>query len=270
MINTHIQPERSPEKAKAVPDSTQEAVAHSLQAQRGMNRQLLDSYIQEGADAMREAEPRGVTEEPQRTHRRNERIVAHPESTQTVGPIRSTHARISLPGEQPNESLSEGAWDAAIGTAAVSGIMGSSATSIALSAFPYASSSSILALSAGVPAATGLAGYYIGKRMGHPATGALSGTALGAVGAMAYSSFNVGALPAVASAFATAAVASTAASMAFAGGVGGAVYGLGRWHESVWKSKPSGILGTLARGVISPVSIPLGYARKKLEAVPQN
>lgn len=59
-----------------------------------------------------------------------------------------------------------------------------------------------------------------------------------------------------------------------AGVVGGAsagslfaLYGLGRLEEKIWKQKPVGFLRTLGRGVISPLGIPTGLAKRGLEKV---
>ena len=117
------------------------------------------------------------------------------------------------------------------------------------------------------------AGYAIGKRYNRPLLGGAIGTG---VGATAAAGINAGiatyaAAPVAATTASTLSAASTSAAVAAGsagatvlGGLAGAaaagagVYGAGRLHERLWQKESGGILGTMAKGITSPLTLPMG------------
>lgn len=171
-----------------------------------------------------------------------------------------------------HDSLPEGAAIAALGMGAAIGVLPAFANVVGsslgfaggkLGVF-LAPSASQVAATVGIPAVGAAAGYYIGKKFNHPVAGTVVGTGAGMAGSLyALESLkNVWNLnTAFTSMGAHVALSSLATNVGIAAAGGAALYGLGRWHGKVWGSKPKGILGTMARGIVSPVSVPFGYMR---------
>lgn len=172
------------------------------------------------------------------------------------------HASIpSVPAEAPRESVVKGATVAALGTGAAAGVLPPYAISAAAGAIlaPIGSLASF-----GVPALAATAGYYLGKKSGHSVMGAATGAGLGAVGMTGASIFaeGIAGSHALIGGIAGGLEAARLAALGiYPAVIGAGLYGLGRWHSKVWGSRPRGILGNMARGVVAPVSVPLGYAR---------
>lgn len=109
----------------------------------------------------------------------------------------------------------------------------------------------IAGLLAAAPLAGGTIGYFAGKEFKHPVLGAATGAALTSAGMLAGLNASLG-LSAVASIWPAA--------------VSGALtYGLGEAHNYLWKTegKPRpGVAGTFLRGIVAPITIPVGLVRK--------
>ncbi|MFH1444831.1 MAG: hypothetical protein ABIG34_05620 [Candidatus Peregrinibacteria bacterium] len=177
------------------------------------------------------------------------------------------------------ESIVKGTAAAAFGTAAAASVLPAYGSTIlspvaATTVAGFMPSASMLGLTLGVPAAGGAAGYYLGKKLKHPVAGSLAGAAAGAATTMAvvpYVNLSTVAgmtggapsgLAALGAVQGAGVLSGLAMSAALPLGVGAGLYGLGRWHQRVRGSAPAGLLGTMAQGIIAPVSVPLGYIAK--------
>ncbi len=161
------------------------------------------------------------------------------------------------------ESVSRGMLASGAGIGALSVLntyAGSVAVPAATAALAGPVSGRALAAIGGVPLAAGAVGYYLGKKVGHPVAGAVAGTAVGATGILGYAS----SLAYGSQAAGLAALVPTALTAGIYAAAGAGACALGHWHGNVWKSKPAGLLKTIGRGLISPVSIPVGYVNKAL------
>jgi|GEM_PF-4489264 len=173
----------------------------------------------------------------------------------------------------PRESVAAGVATAALGTAAVASVLPAfnaaviapTAKLLAAGAMPAASQ---LGVTFGLPAAGAAVGFYLGKKIRHPVAGAVAGAGAGMAGTFwALPAVGQTALSLNAGAVAMTTAAATTSMLTGAGiaaGVGGALYGLGRWHEKVRGSKPGGILKTMARGVVAPASISWTYFKRAI------
>ncbi|TSC78997.1 MAG: hypothetical protein G01um101425_843 [Candidatus Peregrinibacteria bacterium Gr01-1014_25] len=158
-------------------------------------------------------------------------------------------------------ALTIGASTAAVPAAAALAATAWSPTFLGLTTGPMIGAGATL----GFPAAVGAgAGYWLGKKVGHPVAGTAAGFAAGTVGgyailsqipALAGLGLSVSALP-VAGAIAAPAI-----------GAAGA-YGLGRVHRWAWDTPHDvGTWGTLGRGVLAPATLlagrPLNWLHEK-------
>lgn len=180
----------------------------------------------------------------------------------------------------PRESLVQGAAAAGLGTAAVvsvlpayeSAVLAPVAGTAAAGFFPSAST---LGLTLGVPAIGGIAGYALGKKFHHPVAGTVTGLAAGAASTMALSPYlslsavagmtggaTAGGIATLGALQGVGVLSGLAAHAALPLAAGAGLYGLGRWHEKIWGSAPGGLLKTMARGVMAPVTVPLGFLTK--------
>ena len=122
-----------------------------------------------------------------------------------------------------------------------------------------------------IPLAGAGIGYLVGKKFKHPIIGTTVGGGLGAaagitalhtIGVSSLApSLGAGGATLVAGAVGTATAASLALSAGSAALAGVLTYGLGHVHNKIWGGKP-GVLGTYLRGIIAPISIPVGLIGK--------
>ncbi len=269
MSNTHLrQHEQLPEDRAFpnVPDSRDVNINRHQETTHGR----LSSFAEIGAREI--AQQRSMESPVQRTetarhHPHHHRPEHRPPEFPGLEPV-SAYSESAF--AVPQESMPKAALEAAAVTASVAAVAPVYFSSVleptAKMTFAGAIPSGMqLATVAGLPLAGAAAGYYLGKKLKHPLLGSVAGTGAGAVGAMYALPLIQGSLNAsIAGMTSTAALSALASSAAIAGGVGAGLYGLGRLHGKLWDSKPAGLLKTMGRGLVSPLSVPLGLVRKAI------
>ncbi|OIO55726.1 hypothetical protein AUJ46_00310 [Candidatus Peregrinibacteria bacterium CG1_02_54_53] len=252
---------------------------NSLHVQRGISntRDRAAPFLSLAADVAKESEREKQQRNPNRA---TETSVRKPVEPARVLPVESLVSReMPLAEVSEQEPAIQGATAAALGTAAAASVLPAYGSAIVAptaraAAAGFLPSAGTLGLTLGIPAAGGAVGYYLGKKLKHPVAGSLAGAAAGAATTMALtpylglsaaanavgaSSSGLGIMGAMQGAGVLTGLA-TGAALPLAGGA--TLYGLGRWHQRVRGSAPAGLVGTMARGIIAPVSVPLGYLAK--------
>ncbi|MDD4318759.1 MAG: hypothetical protein PHW10_00300 [Candidatus Peribacteraceae bacterium] len=250
-------------------DAPREDVRLLLEGRRYDTRDRLSPFIDIGTNALRQEE---VQKEPNQESPKPKPVMPRRPAVENHIPPDMFPAFAVPPSQErtdvPRETVMKGTVAAALGTGAAAPVLAygvaTGVNTILASQIPGALTISSLGISSGIPLLGTATGYYAGKKLGHPVVGALTGTAVGVAVASGVSTAAVmaplgGFLSTLSGIGAASSALPFVASTAVAGG---ALYGLGRWHGKVWNSEPAGILKTMGRGIVSPVSVPLGYINK--------